>query len=136
MIARDFLAIGVPTDFSEHIVQAGYHTVEALRKEDSKTVCNKLNGFRKEEELELQNNPIHFIWCASGYANLCNKKGRKPAKCTPYFEKLKACFEEKKNLHFCHKPYGFFNKYDRIENWSENLKCFESCDCSCRKKPV
>jgi len=49
----DFLAFGVPTDWSEHIVQAGYHTVKALRKELPATVCEKLNGFREEKNLEI-----------------------------------------------------------------------------------
>lgn len=49
----DFVAIGVPADWSKHIVQAGYHTVEALRNEQPTAVFQKLKGFREEENLDI-----------------------------------------------------------------------------------
>ena len=49
----DFQAIGVPVDWSEHIVQAGYHTVEALRNNKPAALHQKLNGFRKKNKLDL-----------------------------------------------------------------------------------
>jgi len=49
----DFQAIGVPADWSEHIVQAGYHTVEALRNNKPAALHQKLNGFRKKNKLDI-----------------------------------------------------------------------------------
>ena len=49
----DFQAIGVPSDWSEHLVQAGYHTVEALRNNKPAALHQKLNGFRKKNKLDL-----------------------------------------------------------------------------------
>ena len=49
----DFQAIGVPSDWSKHLVQAGYHTVEALRNNKPAALHQKLNGFRKKNKLDL-----------------------------------------------------------------------------------
>lgn len=49
----DFQAIGVPSDWSKHIAQAGYHTVEALRNNKPTALHQKLNGFRKKNKLDL-----------------------------------------------------------------------------------
>jgi len=49
----DFQVIGVPADWSEHLVQAGYHTVEALRNNKPAALHQKLNGFRKKNKLDL-----------------------------------------------------------------------------------
>jgi len=49
----DFQVIGVPADWSEHLVQAGYHTVEALRNNKPAALHQKLNGFRKKNKLDI-----------------------------------------------------------------------------------
>ncbi|MGB1089408.1 MAG: lysine--tRNA ligase [Schleiferiaceae bacterium] len=49
----DFQTIGVPADWSEHLVQAGYHTVEALRNNKPAALHQKLNGFRKKNKLDI-----------------------------------------------------------------------------------
>ncbi len=49
----DFQAIGVPPDWSKHIAQAGYHTVEALRNNKPAALHQKLNGFRKKNKLDI-----------------------------------------------------------------------------------
>ncbi|HAF47529.1 MAG: lysine--tRNA ligase [Flavobacteriales bacterium] len=49
----DFQAIGVPSDWSKHIAQAGYHTVEALRNNKPAALHQKLNGFRKKNKLDI-----------------------------------------------------------------------------------
>ena len=49
----DFQAIGVPADWSEHIVQAGYHTIEALRNNKPAALHQKLNGYRKKNKLDV-----------------------------------------------------------------------------------
>ena len=51
--SADFQAIGVPADWSEHLVQAGYHTVEALRNNKPAALHQKLNGFRKKNKLDI-----------------------------------------------------------------------------------
>ena len=49
----DFQAIGVQADWSEHIVQAGYHTIEALRNNKPAALHQKLNGYRKKNKLDV-----------------------------------------------------------------------------------
>jgi lysyl-tRNA synthetase class 2 len=50
---KDFEAIGVPQEWSVHIAQAGYHTVESLRANKPAALHQKLNGFRKKNKLEV-----------------------------------------------------------------------------------
>lgn len=49
----DFVAIGVPEDWAEHIQAAGYPTVSKLREAKAKQVHQKLNGFRKKNKLDI-----------------------------------------------------------------------------------
>jgi len=49
----DFVAIGVPEEWAEHIISAGYVSVESLRKEKATAVHQKLNGFRKKNKLDV-----------------------------------------------------------------------------------
>ena len=50
---EDFEAIGVPEDWSKHIVRAGYDTVEALREQKPLDLCMELNTFKKENNLNI-----------------------------------------------------------------------------------
>jgi lysyl-tRNA synthetase class 2 len=50
---KDFEAIGVPAEWSVHIAQAGYHTVENLRANKPAALHQKLNGFRKKNKLDV-----------------------------------------------------------------------------------
>ena len=50
---KDFEAIGVPAEWSVHIAQAGYHTVESLRANKPAALHQKLNGFRKKNKLDI-----------------------------------------------------------------------------------
>ncbi len=50
---KDFEAIGVPAEWSVHIAQAGYHTVEGLRANKPAALHQKLNGFRKKNKLDI-----------------------------------------------------------------------------------
>ena len=50
---KDFENIGVPAEWSVHIAQAGYHTVESLRANKPAALHQKLNGFRKKNKLEV-----------------------------------------------------------------------------------
>jgi lysyl-tRNA synthetase class 2 len=59
----DFQAIGVPANWSEHIVQAGFHTVEALRNNNPAALQQKLNGFRKKNKLDLPALELQQVEC-------------------------------------------------------------------------
>lgn len=50
---KDFEAIGVPAEWSVHIAQAGYHTVEALQANKPAALHQKLNGYRKKNKLDV-----------------------------------------------------------------------------------
>jgi len=49
----DFIAIGVPQEWSEHIQSAGFPTVGKLREAKATQVHQKLNGFRKKNKLDI-----------------------------------------------------------------------------------
>jgi len=49
----DFVAIGVPEAWAEHVIAAGFNNVENLRKEKPTAVHQKLNGFRKKNKLDV-----------------------------------------------------------------------------------
>jgi lysyl-tRNA synthetase class 2 len=49
----DFLAIGVPEEWAEHVMNAGYATVEKLREAKPSAVHQKLNGYRKKNKLDI-----------------------------------------------------------------------------------
>ena len=50
---KDFEAIGVPAEWSVHIAQAGYYSVESLRANKPAALHQKLNGFRKKNKLDV-----------------------------------------------------------------------------------
>ena len=50
---EDFEAIGVPAEWSVHIAQAGYYTVEALQANKPAALHQKLNGYRKKNKLDV-----------------------------------------------------------------------------------
>jgi lysyl-tRNA synthetase class 2 len=50
---KDFENIGVPAEWSVHIAQAGYHTVEALQANKPAALHQKLNGYRKKNKLDV-----------------------------------------------------------------------------------
>jgi len=50
---KDFENIGVPQEWSVHIAQAGYHTVEALLGNKPAALHQKLNGYRKKNKLDV-----------------------------------------------------------------------------------
>ena len=50
---KDFEAIGVPAEWSMHIAQAGYYSVESLRANKPAALHQKLNGFRKKNKLDI-----------------------------------------------------------------------------------
>ena len=50
---EEFQSVGVPAEWSYHIAQAGFHTVEALRDNKPAALHQKLNGYRKKNKLEV-----------------------------------------------------------------------------------
>jgi lysyl-tRNA synthetase class 2 len=49
----DFTAIGVPAEWAEHVMNAGYPTVQKLREAKPTAVHQQLNGYRKKNKLEI-----------------------------------------------------------------------------------
>ncbi len=49
----DFVKIGVPQDWAEHVIAAGFGTVAQLREAKPTAVHQKLNGFRKKNKLDI-----------------------------------------------------------------------------------
>ncbi|MCC7317211.1 MAG: lysine--tRNA ligase [Bacteroidales bacterium] len=50
---QDFIQIGVAPDWAEHLLKAGFQTVEALLTEKAAVIQQKLNGYRKKNKLDL-----------------------------------------------------------------------------------
>lgn len=51
--AEDFVAIGVPQEWAQHVMNAGYSTVGGLKEQKASKVHQVLNGFRKKNKLDL-----------------------------------------------------------------------------------
>ncbi|MBO7476763.1 MAG: lysine--tRNA ligase [Salinivirgaceae bacterium] len=49
----DFIAIGVPAEWAEVVIKAGFNSVENLRNCKPTQVHQQLNGFRKKNKLEI-----------------------------------------------------------------------------------
>ncbi len=49
----DFIKIGVPTEWAEHVIKAGYISVAKLKEEKATQIHQKLNGYRKKNKLEI-----------------------------------------------------------------------------------
>jgi lysyl-tRNA synthetase class 2 len=50
---EDFEKVGIPTDWAEIAMKAGYSSVDNLIKEKSTVLHQKLNGFRKKNKLDI-----------------------------------------------------------------------------------
>ena len=50
---QDFENAGVPKDWAEHVIAAGYTTVKDLKAEKATVIHQKLNGYRKKNKLEI-----------------------------------------------------------------------------------
>jgi lysyl-tRNA synthetase, class II len=49
----DFEAIGISKDWAEHVIKAGYKSIEELKSEKPTAIHQKLNGYRKKNKLEI-----------------------------------------------------------------------------------
>ena len=50
---QDFIALGIPEAWAEHIIKAGYDTLEKLKSSKPTAVHQQLNGYRKKNKLEI-----------------------------------------------------------------------------------
>jgi lysyl-tRNA synthetase, class II len=50
---EDFEKIGVPAEWAEHVMLAGYNSVLKLKEEKATQIHQKLNGYRKKNKLEI-----------------------------------------------------------------------------------
>lgn len=53
IIPQDFVALGVPEHWAEHIIAAGFATPAQLKETKPTAVQQKLNGFRKKNKLDI-----------------------------------------------------------------------------------
>ena len=51
--AEDFINSGVPANWAEHIIAAGFNTPIQLKEAKATAVHQKLNGFRKKNKLDI-----------------------------------------------------------------------------------
>lgn len=51
--AGDFMQLGIPAEWAEHMVAAGYQTIDMLKAEKPGVLQQKLNGYRKKQKLEI-----------------------------------------------------------------------------------
>ncbi|MFN3918325.1 MAG: lysine--tRNA ligase [Flavobacteriales bacterium] len=49
----DFEAIGISKEWSEHLIKAGYKSIEELKSDKPTAIHQKLNGYRKKNKLEI-----------------------------------------------------------------------------------
>jgi lysyl-tRNA synthetase class 2 len=49
----DFIKIGVPTEWAEHIIAAGYSSVDKFKENKATQIHQKLNGYRKKNKLSI-----------------------------------------------------------------------------------
>ncbi|MCF8230709.1 MAG: lysine--tRNA ligase [Bacteroidales bacterium] len=50
---EDFKKIGVPDEWAEHVIKAGYSSPEEMKNEKPTQVHQKLNGYRKKNKLKI-----------------------------------------------------------------------------------
>jgi lysyl-tRNA synthetase class 2 len=50
---KDFIAIGIPEVWAEHVIRAGYDTLEKLKSAKPTAIHQTLNGYRKKNKLEI-----------------------------------------------------------------------------------
>lgn len=50
---KDFIKLGVPEAWAEHLIKAGYTTVAMLKDDKPAVIQQKLNGYRKKNKLDI-----------------------------------------------------------------------------------
>jgi lysyl-tRNA synthetase class 2 len=49
----DFVKLGIPQEWAEHVIKAGYGSVAKMKEEKATQIHQKLNGYRKKNKLEI-----------------------------------------------------------------------------------
>ncbi len=49
----DFEKMGVPTEWADYVIEAGYTNVKVFKEEKATVIHQKLNGYRKKNKLEI-----------------------------------------------------------------------------------
>jgi lysyl-tRNA synthetase class 2 len=50
---QDFIDAGVPEEWAEHVIKAGYETIEKLKSSKPTSIHQQLNGYRKKHKLDI-----------------------------------------------------------------------------------
>ena len=50
---QDFIALGIPESWAEHVIKAGYDSIEKLKDSKPTAVHQQLNGYRKKNKLDI-----------------------------------------------------------------------------------
>jgi lysyl-tRNA synthetase class 2 len=50
---QDFIALGIPELWAEHVIKAGYDSIEKLKDSKPTAIHQQLNGYRKKNKLEI-----------------------------------------------------------------------------------
>jgi lysyl-tRNA synthetase class 2 len=50
---QDFIALGIPESWAEHVIKAGYDSIEKLKDSKPTAIHQQLNGYRKKNKLEI-----------------------------------------------------------------------------------
>jgi lysyl-tRNA synthetase class 2 len=50
---KDFVALGIPEAWAEHVIKAGFDSVEKLKETKPTVIHQTLNGYRKKSKLEI-----------------------------------------------------------------------------------
>jgi lysyl-tRNA synthetase class 2 len=51
--AKDFIEVGIPENWAEHLIPAGFATPSALKEVKPTAIQQKLNGYRKKNKLDI-----------------------------------------------------------------------------------
>ncbi len=51
--AEDFIKVGVPADWAEHLIPAGFVNPQSLKDTKATVIQQKLNGYRKKNKLDI-----------------------------------------------------------------------------------
>lgn len=50
---QDFVALGIPEAWAEHVIKAGYDSIEKLKTSKPTAIHQQLNGYRKKNKLDI-----------------------------------------------------------------------------------
>lgn len=50
---KDFMAIGIPEEWAEHVIRAGFDSISKLKETKATSIHQTLNGYRKKNKLDI-----------------------------------------------------------------------------------